>query len=256
MSKGQYYNFEADELFQIYFKEDPILEQNPQFHDSVEFIFITEGSIEAYLDDKCNVLTKGDIFFAESYETHCYKQLSDNLKAFVLVLSREHIQSFRTMYPGVTLPTYMLNKEDNKKAFEIIKQWSEEKERTNLMNVSFAGLLFSALIDKYPLIKRHDYVGDIFLKELLRYIHLHYLEPISLKDLSHELGYTVEYCSKTLKTAIKCNFREYINLLRLRKARELLSDKSLNMNQSEVLYMCGFSSTATYYRVKKQLEGK
>ena len=86
------------------------------------------------------------------------------------------------------------------------------------------------------------------------YIHQHYLEDITVISMAHDLGYTPEYCSKNLKKCLKNGVRSYINSLRIKRANELLSDKSLNLSQSEVLYQCGFSSPSTYYRVKKELE--
>lgn len=254
MIKEQYYNNEADELMQLYFKEDPSLETRPQFHDAIEFIIMTEGSAEAYNGDSMKVISEGDIFFAESYESHHYKQLSESLKAFVIVISRDYLKSFRELYPDSTLPTYMLDKDFNNTLIPLIRKWKERENNTTLFNNGCISLLFSSLISNYSMVKRKDCSDDVLVKDLIKYIHSHYLDDINLRDMAYSFGYTVEYCSKTLKKAIRCNFREYVNMLRLRKANELLNDKSLNLTQSEILYSCGFSSPATYYRVKKQFE--
>jgi len=49
-------------------------------------------------------------------------------------------------------------------------------------------------------------------------------------------------------------FREYINFLRIKRAEEMLADKSLKLTTLEILYRCGFNNSATYYRAKKKLE--
>lgn len=247
------YNIEADEYLHIFFEEDFYLEERPQFHDSIELIFMTKGSAKAHLEDKCEIINPGDIFFVESYETHYYEMLGQ-IKAIVLVLSREYLDHFRQIYKGLTFQTYLKDKNKNAPIFEFVREWMGHENKSRLFNHGKADILFTMLLDSYPLIKRHEYVGDVFLKELLRYVHLHYLEDISLASMAHDLGFTVEYCSKTLKKGLNCNFRTYINSLRLKKVAELEADKSLNLTQSEILFKCGFSSPATYYRVRKQLE--
>lgn len=248
------YCLEADLSSAIYLKEDNLLGDNPHFHDSMEFIFIKRGYAVCHLDNETMTLHEGDIFFVESYQTHYY-EASDDILAFVLVLSRDYTQTFRTLYPGLTFEPFLLDKEKNKELFHLMKEWVSSDNKTQLYNQGQASVLLSLLINKYNLVERGEYQGDILLKELLRYIHLHYLENITVISMAHDLGYTPEYCSKTLKKCLKNGVRSYINSLRIKRANELLLDKSLNLSQSEILYQCGFSSPSTYYRVKKELEG-
>lgn len=254
MIKSQYYNFKADESMQIYFQEDPRLQEFSEFHDSLEIIMITQGEAEAYIGETCSVISEGDIFFVDSYESHKYKQLSESLKAYVIVVSREYTRAFRELYPDCSFPAYMTDKAKNKEIYDFVKTWLNGVNKSYLYNIGCTSVLFSLLAEHYHPQKKKEPNSDILIKDLIKYIHTHFLEDVTLKDIAHHFGYTVEYCSKTLKKAIKCNFREYVNMLRLRKVNELVNDKSLNLTQNEILYSCGFSSPATYYRVKKQFE--
>ena len=250
------YNIEADENLHIFFEEDLYLEERPQFHDSIEFIFMTDGQAIAHLEDKVEEIVPGDIFFVESYETHYYEMKGD-IKAIVLVLSREYIHDFRNIYKGLTFSTFLKDHKKNRKIIEFVYQWMNKPNKSRIYNQGCVNILFSYLLDAYPLIKRHDYNGDVFLKEILRYIHLHYLEDITLSSMAHDLGFTVEHCSRTLAKALGCNFRTYVNNLRLRRVAELEKENVTGLTQNEILYRCGFKSPATYFRVKKaMLEGK
>ena len=128
-----------------------------------------------------------------------------------------------------------------------------KENRTTLYNYGCTDILFSMLVERYPLIKKQDSKADTAIKEFLMYIHQHYQEDITLNSMAHDLGYTVEYCSRVLKKALNVNFRTYVNTLRLRKAKELEADNPQKLTQSEILYKCGFNSPATYFRVKKAL---
>ena len=252
--KHSIYYYDADIASTIYLKEDPILDTFPHFHDSVEFIFIKKGAAICHLENKKKLLEVGDIFFAESYETHYYETTDDDFSAIVLVVSREYLQIFRSLYPGMSFETFLTDKEKNKDIFKLMDDWLSRGTDVQLLDHTFMNALFAFLFDRYPLIEIDENKGDVLLKDLLRYIHLHYLEDITVISMAHDLGYSPEYCSKVLKKILKKGVRNYINSLRLKKANELIKDKSLNLSQLEILYQCGFTNPSTYYRVKKQFE--
>ena len=57
------------------------------------------------------------------------------------------------------------------------------------------------------------------------------------------------------------SFRDYLNFLRLKKAKEYLAlKKSTKQTTTEIIYKfiykCGFNSTATFYRALKGLRSK
>lgn len=248
--RGQY-NLNEEDIYQrMYFKKDDALGIAPHFHDSVEMIFILEGEAIAYVDGKEMLLKPGQICYVESYKTHCYKQVSDKIMAYVLVLSRDYITIFRENYPSLTFESFLLDINKNKPIFEFLDYWFERRNNLYIFNCGMAITLYSELVKAYSPIARENYSGDSVIKEILQYIHEHFTEDISLKSISHEFGYTVEYCSKIISKATRTNFRSYLNLLRIRKVNELLADKSLNYSIQEAVYKAGFASPATYYRIK------
>ena len=96
--------------------------------------------------------------------------------------------------------------------------------------------------------------GKALVKEILNYIQEYYLEKITLAAVAQAVGYSPDHCSKVLRMATGLSFRDYVNLLRLKRAEEMFADKSLKLTTLEVLYRCGFNNSATYYRAKKKLE--
>lgn len=253
----QYYSGETDKSKYIYLKKDDLLQPVGEFHDSIEVIFMLSGKAEAYLYERTYLLEAGDIFFVDSYEGHWYKHLSEKLEAYVLVLSREYVQNFRDLYPNQTFMTYMSDKQRNEKVFRLVSNWYEEENKMHIKDLGYANVLFSYFLESYPLTKRaqkNDH--EELIKVLLLYLHEHYLEDITLSTVSRALGYSVDYCSRVLKKSIGRSFREYINILRIRKANALMADKSLNMTTLEILYKCGFKSPTTFYRAKKRFENE
>jgi len=257
--KTALYTSEADLRNAIYLKKDPRFTTEPQFHEAMEFLFILKGAIKASIGEETRILHPGEIAFASSYRPHCYVDLaqkaSEQAEAYVLVMSFDYTQGFYKYYPGLTFDAFLTDREKNQTIFELVHRWHEESQRTHLLNVGYCDLMLSRLIAVYPLKKEERPKDEGLMLKLIRYINQHYLESLSLQDLAHEFGYTVEYISKILSESTKRNFREYVNFLRYRKAEELLADPANQMTKLEIMSVCGFSSPVTFYRYQKKFAG-
>lgn len=256
--RGVYFS-EADLEQQIYFKDETILSDVGHFHNSVEFVFVLEGEIEARCLDEVRRVSAGEIFFAESFEYHCYKKCTPRIRAIVLVLSKEYTKVFEECFSGFTLPTYMTDVAANVDVFGMMRHWLHDggEDRTYLCNFGYSNLLFAKLTKCYPLIPLVESKDKRVTVKILKYINEHYLEDISLSSVAKETGYTKEYCSKIFRDIVGIHFRTYLNLLRLRKAKELFADqKRMGFTVLEIIYKCGFSSTSTFYRAQKEAKDK
>lgn len=261
MTKGntgtaKYYAGDADKAKHLYLKKEPRLASVGEFHDSVEFVFVLEGEIEAHIDQEVSTITEGGIVFADSYACHYYKNITPSICAFVLVLSREYLSLFREAHPKHTFVPFMTDKEKNKKVMALMQSWFDESKKSYLLDHGFVNLLLAYLVEAYGLVKNVKQKKPSIVKEILTYIHENYTEDISLKSMSKALGFSEEYCSKEINKATGCGFRQYVNFLRIKKAERLLSDETVDMTMVEILYKCGFNSPVTYYRARKRFHEK
>ncbi len=253
IGKG-YYLSEADLEKNVYIKEETILTELGHFHDGVEFIFMLEGEIEARHFPEISVISAGEIFFADRFEIHSYRKLTKEIRAIVLVLSQEYLTAFREVYEGKTFPAHMADREKNREIISLIRAWVKEAELTYILNLGYSNLLFSKIIRNYDLIKAVEDKGRSVAIKLLKYTNDHFSEDISLGSVSREIGYSKEYCSKIFRDITGVGFRRYLNSLRIKRANELFeSQNASKLTALEILYKCGFNSSATFYRAKKNL---
>lgn len=252
-----YYLSEADITRSIYIKEDPELGPLGHFHEGVEMVAMLEGEAEAYHINHSERLQPGEIFFADSFDCHHYRQITPQIRAIVIVLSSEYTATFQSLYHGKTLPSFMKDKEKNKEIIQLMKNWLAEEDKNFILNVGYSNLLFSKFIKNYDLEMKNSGKDKGVSVKLLKYINEHYTEDISLTTISKMLGYTKEYCSKIFAEVVGISFRDYLNFLRLKKAEEYFSlKKTTKQTTTEIIYKCGFNSTATFYRAKKACKGK
>lgn len=255
MAEKGLYLPEADVARQIYIKEDPELATVGHFHEGIELVAILEGEVEAYHLMRKETLHVGEIFFADSFECHHYKKLTPQIRAIVIVLSSDYTGLFRELYAGKTFPFFMKDTDKNAEIIALMTQWLNEKEKTFMRNMGYCNLLLSKIVECYDLEKREEKKDKNVSLKLLKYINDHYVEDISLTQVAKTIGYSKEYCSKIFSEVVGMGFRDYLNFLRMRKADEYFSmKKELKMTTTEIVYKCGFNSTATFYRAQKALK--
>lgn len=86
-------------------------------------------------------------------------------------------------------------------------------------------------------------IMETYLKEQHPYIDQHY----NIKQLAKSLNESEHTVSVAIKSKGFTGFREYINYLRLEYFKQLATEES-DKNIKELMYACGFTSRATFYR--------
>lgn len=90
------------------------------------------------------------------------------------------------------------------------------------------------------------------IKNAIHYISHHYNEPLKLIDVASHIGLNESYLSRLFKKQLGKNFTDYLNGLRLEKAKTLLSDYSKPIY--EVATLVGYNSESYFSRIFKQYE--
>ncbi|MDH6364661.1 two-component system response regulator YesN [Enterococcus sp. PF1-24] len=91
------------------------------------------------------------------------------------------------------------------------------------------------------------------MDRVLKHIDRHYREDLSLSDLADQFHLTESYVSKLIKEATGIPFKNYLNQLKVNKAKELLAAGDLQVNQ--VAEEVGCKNVNTFIRMFKQYEG-
>lgn len=89
--------------------------------------------------------------------------------------------------------------------------------------------------------------------QIFMYINQHFDKDLSLTDISNHFNLSESYVSKLLKNSLDINFKQYINTLKVKRAKELLSHKTYKVH--EVATIVGCNNTNTFIRIFKQYIG-
>ena len=94
---------------------------------------------------------------------------------------------------------------------------------------------------------------DSRVKAAIRYMANNYAEPISIADVAKTLQLTPNYLGRLFKTETQVNFRDYLNMIRLNQAEDML--RTGNVNIGEISQKCGFKDAFYFSRLFKKHKG-
>jgi two-component system response regulator YesN len=90
-------------------------------------------------------------------------------------------------------------------------------------------------------------------EKIERYMAAHFHTDISLQDIADHIGVTPAYFSMLFKKNFDMNFVEYLTWIRLEKAKGLLLDTGLNID--DIAHESGFNDSKYFFKVFKRHEG-
>jgi two-component system response regulator YesN len=150
-------------------------------------------------------------------------------KSFLTILNTKLNELFQAMIPQYT-PAAL----------------TEEDEQG--IRKHFAGLLDTWLIAS-PKYESQQFKNSI--KQVCDYLNAHYYENFTLARLAYMSHMSVSYFSMLFKKTTGHTFLNYLNLVRLQKAKELLKEPDLKIY--EIADMVGYTSLPYFNRIFKQI---
>lgn len=94
---------------------------------------------------------------------------------------------------------------------------------------------------------------DRMIDNVVSDIREHYMEDISLTSLAAKYNVSMAHLSKMIKERLQVNFSDYIASLRIQRAKELLRDESISIQ--EIAEIVGYNDYFYFTKVFKKIEG-
>lgn len=232
----------------IFFKKHTKLAFEAHFHERFELLYILDGECEAVINGDAYNAKKNDIVIVNKFESHFYRQLSKTIEAFVLVVDDFFLSSFYTEYGGKVFSHILRYEEKSAEIKLLLEKWFRRGTDSVVFNTGCFNLLLSLLAECDMLCNKPDIAFNYI--NAITYINEHYMENITMQSVAKKMGYSEVYFSSRFNKMVGMNFRAYLNLIRIKKAKEMLSDG--NKTIEEVALKVGFNNMATYYRALKR----
>ena len=132
-------------------------------------------------------------------------------------------------------------------AYDYLLKPIKEEELSRVMS-AIRGELSGETEEEVPL-PAYDKMIDNVISD----IREHYMEDVSLTSLAAKYNISMGHLSKMIKERIQVNFSDYIASLRIQRAKELLRDESISIQ--EIAEIVGYNDYFYFTKVFKKIEG-
>lgn len=223
------------------------------WHMEHELIACREGSAQVMLDDTMFNITQQQCIFCHSGRVHYISASPDSLLLVCLFNEK--------MYDPITSPFALENPvfEDR---YGILPKLSEIRHELQNQPIFFEcrteAMIGEILVDVFrgePLRKAQWQFSDVITsyKQLLNYIDLEY-EHITYQNAVQFMNMSDAYFSRYFKRQAGMTFSQYLNVVRIEKAVQLL-DSAPTMKITDVMLRCGFNTIRSFNRVFRAVTG-
>jgi two-component system response regulator YesN len=91
------------------------------------------------------------------------------------------------------------------------------------------------------------------INQTLLFLDRNYQKDLTLSQVAEEIGVSYSYLSRKIKEECGLGFSDYLNQLRIKKAKEMI--RSGDKNIKEIVNLVGFNNYNYFFKVFKDLEG-
>ena len=223
------------------------------WHMEHELIACREGSAQVMLDDTMFNITQQQCIFCHSGRVHYISASPDSLLLVCLFDEK--------MYDPITSPFALENPvfEDR---YGILPKLSEIRHELQNQPIFFEcrteAMIGEILVDVFrgePLREAQWQFSDVITryKQLLNHIDLEY-EHITYQNAVQFMNMSDAYFSRYFKRQAGMTFSQYLNVVRIEKAVQLL-DSAPTMKITDVMLRCGFNTIRSFNRVFREITG-
>ncbi len=220
-------------------------------HDAVEMIFIREGELQVTVQSHSHILKQHDVALVFPNLIHSYF-CTDSCLAILCIFAPIHAKEYYHLLhshepgsPFFDAETSALSyQQDIPLAFERMLLYGSKPSPD--IAIAWLNLGVACLLSQTSIIPRNDHGDTDIVHQIVRYISLHFKEPLSLELLAKKLHFNKYYISRVFAEKLNCNFYEYINRLRLDFAARQL--KETNLRITDIWQGAGFPSQKTFNR--------
>lgn len=255
------HNYE-DPMFPIIFHHDSLQKNSNEvfthWHINIELIYIESGTAEIVINSAKVLAEPKDIILINSNALHSIASLSDHCTYYCLIIDSEHCESLGFD----TVNNLFLSKTRNPEIQNIfnliVKEMANAKEYYKTATVALCTTMLILLF-------RHLYVpkgtGLVLpsnsktelVKKGIEYLSINYTGTITIDALCSEIGISKYYYCRTFKQITGKTITEFVNILRTRRARYLISECDYTV--TEAALETGFQDIAYFSKCFKKYFG-
>ena len=217
-------------------------------HSVAEILVLSRGSARITVDEVPYQLSPGDVVVIFPLVPHSYEELSEDVSGLTAIFPPDIIPEYAGTFRGMQPENPVLPAE---KTTVDLRLSADRLGRLNMdenlaMCVAHLHVLLAGTLHNLTYRPVYDYSDRGLGYRIISYISDHAFEEITLESTSRALGISVSHLSHFCSDRLHTHFRQFINAIRIERARLLMRDPNLTL--TDICGACGFTNMRTFRR--------
>ena len=226
------------------------------YHNFFEIYYLTDGACNFFIDDKTYDVIVGDIVMIPKGVIHKTNYGEDEHTRIVIECSASFIPP--SLCDKYTNNVYLYRNADTaKETRELFKKIESEHLKNDDYTVECLNSLMTLLffsIERNPNFAGAPEAKNRMIESVANYIKQNYNTDISLSAMAKNHFVSPEHLSRTFKRETGFGFNEFLTLVRLQHAENMLKEQETK-SISEIAYNCGFNDSNYFSDKFKRVYG-
>ena len=197
------------------------------WHNHLEILFILDGSMSAYINDRKYKLRRQDMLIINPREIHS-TQIQGKIRYILFQIPPEDLTRLipysEMLYFEEFYPADAANDASAQKAKKVLtKMKNEFDKKEDGYQLLFRSYYYEFLHELYKnhttklsLESMNKAAKNILrIEQIMDYVRIHYQNPITLEEISASLSLSTEYFCRLFRKYTAQTFFEYVNTVRL-----------------------------------------
>lgn len=263
------YGHEETDFYLHHVARTAPFERNNHYHSTYEIYYQLSGRRHYFIKDRSYAIAPGDLVFINKYDVHKTSVLgSPHHERIVINFSDAFLGSGHPLFRPELLHVfkrgnhlYRLKPQAQWFAEGLFRQMTSELKRQedgfeiSIRLLLTQLLLFVARMKDADVAATDDPLSPTHrrIAEVVKYIHAHYPEPLTLPELAGRFEMSPSYLSRTFKKVTGFTVVGFHNLTRIREAQRLLAQTGDRV--TDIAQQVGFEQFAHFNRTFRKITG-
>lgn len=217
----------------------------PHLHREMEIIYVREGSAIAHADLSCEPMRAGDLFISFPNQIHYYEQAVPGRYA-LLVFSPEIFSGLKTCLSRDLPVCNVVHVPPNSPCIAHMNAaMAAGGEYAQTIAVGHLNLMMSELLGMLQL-RQVSGGSNTALGSIIDYCNENYAGELTLDSVAESLHLSKYYVSRLINGRFGLGFSDYVNILRVNRACELL--ETTDKKSADISEDVGFGTIRSFNR--------
>ena len=224
----------------------------PHLHESIEIIYVTDGTLALGVGQELYQMNKGDFAIVFPNVIHHYQAFGTGKnKAIYLFVEpsllpayHAELQKYSPVYPIIE------KKQLHTDVVNALKSLVHMEERSPMLVQAYIQMILAHVFSDMSMVDKSSIGSDDLIYNAVEYVAKNFREEIKLDKMAYDLGVSKYVLSRMFAKTFHCNFNKYVNGIRLNYASAALENSQESI--TNICLDCGFESQRTFNRVFKE----